>query len=163
MTSIILHHPEGRVDLQQRRVLAQTLTDAVLTIECGQMLEAARVGFQVHFRSLPMDCMGIGGRLIVDMPVDILLLDVAVMDAAWTRQDRAMVINGLFAALAHGLGVEHPSPTWWIQFRIIEEGSWGSRGGALSILDLLETGAFTPQRAEAIRRHHQASGGAQSA
>jgi hypothetical protein len=163
MTSIILHHPEGRVDLQQRRVLAQTLTDAVLTIECGQMLEAARVGFQVHFRSLPKDCMSIGGRLIVDLPVDILLLDVAVMDAAWTRQDRAMVINGLFAALAHGLGVEHPSPTWWIQFRIIEEGSWGSRGGALSILDLLETGAFTPQRAEAIRRHHQASGGAQSA
>jgi hypothetical protein len=163
MTSIILHHPEGRVDLQQRRVLAQTLTDAVLTIECGQMLEAARVGFQVHFRSLPMDCMGIGGRLFVDMPVDILLLDVAVMDAAWTRQDRVMVIDGLFAALAHGLGVEHPSPTWWIQFRIIEEGSWGSRGGALSILDLLETEAFTPQRAEAIRRHHQASGGAQSA
>jgi phenylpyruvate tautomerase PptA (4-oxalocrotonate tautomerase family) len=155
MTSIVLHHPEGRVDLQQRRALAQSLTDAVLKVECGQMLEASRVGFQVHFRSLPMDCVAIGGRLIVDMPVDILLLDVAVMDAAWTRQDRELVIDGLFAALARGLGVEHPSPTWWIQFRVIEEGSWGSRGGALSILDLLDTGAFSPQRAESIRRHIQ--------
>ena len=155
MTSIILYHPEGRVDLQQRRILAQTLTDAVLTIECGQMLEAARIGFQVHFRPMPQDCMAIGGRLLVDAPADILLLDVAVMDAAWTRVDRARVIDALFASLTRGLGVERPSPTWWIQFRVIEEGSWGSRGGALSILDLLKTGAFSPQRAESIRRHIQ--------
>jgi hypothetical protein len=162
MTSIILHHPEGRVDLQQRRVLAQTLTDAVLTIECGQMLEAARIGFQVHFRPLPKDCMAIGGRLLIDAPADILLLDVAVMDAAWTLHDRKRVIDALFAALSRGLGVEKPSPTWWIQFRVIKEGSWGSRGGALSILDLLETGAFSLERAEVVRRFHQASHGAQS-
>lgn len=157
MTSITVTYPEGRIDLTQRRLLAQTLTDAVLTIECGQMLEAARVGFQVHFRALPRDCMAIGGRLLVDGAADILLLDVAVMDAAWTRQDRERVIDALFAALAHGLGVEQPSPAWWIQFRVIEEGSWGSRGGALSILDLLDTGAFSPDRADAIRRTLEAS------
>jgi phenylpyruvate tautomerase PptA (4-oxalocrotonate tautomerase family) len=162
MTSITVTYPEGRIDLQQRRSLAQSLTDAVLTIECGQMLEAARIGFQVHFRAMPQDCMAIGGRLLVDAPADILLLDVAVMDAAWTPQDRAQVIDALFAALARGLGVEHASPTWWIQFRVIEEGSWGSRGGALSILALLETGAFTPQRAESIRRHIQEAGVASS-
>lgn len=162
MTTIILHHPENRLDLQQRRILAQSLTDAVLTVECGQTLEAARIGFQVHFRPLPADCMAIGGRLLVDAPADILLLDVAVMDAAWTREDRERVIDALFAALAHGLGVERPSPTWWIQFRVIEEGSWGSRGGALSILDLLETGAFTSERAESIRSHIQKSGASPS-
>lgn len=150
MTTITVHHPEGRIDVHQRRVLAQTLTDAVLTVECGQMLEPARVGFQVHFRSLPVDCMAIGGRLLADAPADILVLDVAVMDAAWTRQDRKRVINALFAALARGLGMDQPSPTWWIQFRVIEEGSWGSRGGVLSIVDLLGTGAFTPERADAI-------------
>ena len=38
-------------------------------------------------------------------------------------------------------------------FRIIEEGNWGSRGGVLSFLDLLDHGAsvFTPERAAAIR------------
>jgi hypothetical protein len=45
-----------------------------------------------------------------------------------------------------------PSPAWWINFRIIE-GSWGSRGGVLSFLDLLEHGAshFSPERTAAIR------------
>jgi phenylpyruvate tautomerase PptA (4-oxalocrotonate tautomerase family) len=150
MTTITVQYPEGRIDVRQRRVLAQTLTDAVLTIECGQMLEPARVGFQVHFRSLPADCMAIGGRLLADAPADILVLDVAVMDAAWTHHDRRRVIDALFAALARGLGVDQPSPTWWIQFRVIEEGSWGSRGGVLSIVDLLGSGAFTPERADAI-------------
>lgn len=152
MTSITVHHSEGRIDLEQRRVLARTLTDAVLTVECGHMLEPARIGFQVHFRPLPADCLAIGGRLLSDAPADIMVLDVAVMDAAWTRADRKAVIDALFAALASALGMTHPSPTWWIQFRVIEEGSWGSRGGALSILDLLATGAFTSERAEAIRR-----------
>jgi hypothetical protein len=153
MTSITIAYPEGRIDLTQRRVLAQSLTDAVLTVECGQMLEPARIGFQVHFRPLPLDCMAIGGRLLIDAPADIMVLDVAVMDAAWTRADRKAVIDALFGALAQGLGMEQPSPAWWIQFRVIEEGSWGSRGGPLSILDLLETGAFSPTRVDEIRRH----------
>jgi hypothetical protein len=117
------------------------------------VLEPARIGFQVHFRPLPLDCMAIGGRLLADAPADVLVIDVAVMDAAWVRQDRKRVIDGLFIALACGLGVETPSPTWWIQFRVIDEGSWGSRGGVLSILDLLATGAFAPERALDIRRH----------
>jgi hypothetical protein len=44
-----------------------------------------------------------------------------------------------------------PSPTWWVTFQIIDEGSWGSRGGVLSILQLLDSGAFTAERIEAIR------------
>ena len=56
-------------------------------------------------------------------------------------------------ALAEACGMKTPSPAWWINFRIIEEGSWGSRGGVLSFLDLLEHGAshFSPERAAAIR------------
>ncbi|MEH2549487.1 hypothetical protein V1283_006132 [Bradyrhizobium sp. AZCC 2262] len=40
-----------------------------------------------------------------------------------------------------------------INFRVIEEGSWGSRGGVLSFLDLLDHGAshFSPERTAAIR------------
>jgi hypothetical protein len=46
-----------------------------------------------------------------------------------------------------------PSPAGWINFRVIEEGSWGSRGSVLSFLDLLEHGAsqFSPERTAAIR------------
>ena len=58
------------------------------------------------------------------------------------------MIRNLFAALAEACGLEKPSPAWWINFRVIDEGNWGSRGGVLSFLDLLDQGpsAFAPER-----------------
>ncbi len=151
MTMITVRHPQDRIDSTKRSTLAQSLTDAVLKVECGQILPAARAGFQVCFQALPEDAMAIGGKLICDAPADVLFIDIAVMDGAWSTDDRRQVIQNVFAALCNGLDVPAPSPTWWINFRIIPEGSWGSRGGVLSILDLLSTGAFTDQKAAEIR------------
>ncbi|HUG21388.1 hypothetical protein [Piscinibacter sp.] len=36
--------------------------------------------------------------------------------------------------------------------RAIDEGSWGSRGTVLSVLDLLASGVFTPERVAEIRK-----------
>ncbi|MEV7864935.1 hypothetical protein AB0P17_02250 [Streptomyces sp. NPDC088124] len=44
-----------------------------------------------------------------------------------------------------------PSPTWWVTFRVIDEGSWGSDGGVLSVLSLLGSGVFTKEKVKAIR------------
>ena len=54
---------------------------------------------------------------------------------------------------ADAVVMKAPSPSWWINFRVIEEGNWGSRGGVLSFKDLLDQGsaAFPPERAAAIR------------
>ncbi|MDX3102645.1 hypothetical protein ACIBO5_40465 [Nonomuraea angiospora] len=38
-----------------------------------------------------------------------------------------------------------------MNFRVIEDGSWGSGGRVLSILDLLDSGVFTEERAKAVR------------
>lgn len=40
---------KGRLDLEQRRRPAESLTVAVLVPEVGQFAPAARFGFQVHF------------------------------------------------------------------------------------------------------------------
>ena len=77
MTWIAVHAPEGRITAAQRTELARTLTDAVLTVEVGQMSEIARAGFQVHFRELPADRMAIGGKLLSEHPTDALMVDVA--------------------------------------------------------------------------------------
>ena len=153
MTIITVTAPAGRLSLAQRRRLAETLTDAVLEPEVGQHAPAARVGFQVHFHDLPVDCMAIGGRLLSDQdtPPDIMTVNIAVMNAAWPAQVRAEVIGNVLARLAEACEMPAPAPTWWINFEIIDEGSWGARGGVLSILQLLETGVFTPQRSNAIR------------
>ena len=45
-----------------------------------------------------------------------------------------------------------PLPTWWVTFEVIDEGSWGSSGSVLSILDLLNSGVFTKERVDAIRK-----------
>ncbi len=153
MTIITVSAPEKRLSLSQRRRLAETLTDAVLEPEVGQPASAARVGFQVHFRELPADCMAIGGKLLSDQTPsrDIMTVNIAVMNAAWPAEVRERVIRGVLARLAEACDMPAPSPTWWVTLQIIDEGSWGSRGGVLSIHELLDSGAFTGERIKAIR------------
>lgn len=153
MTIITVNTPKGRLGPDQRRELAETLTDAVLVPEVGQHAPAARAGFQVHFVERERDMMAIGGRLLADSAPDrdVMVIDVAVMDAAWQRDVRAEVIERVLAALATVCGLEKPSPAWWVNFRVIDEGSWGSSGGVLSVLALLDSGVFTAERARAVR------------
>ncbi|MGJ5893000.1 tautomerase enzyme [Streptomyces sp. V2] len=153
MTIITVNTPEGRLSLDQRRVLAETLTDAVLVPEVGHFEPAARPGFQVRFVEHSTDRMAIGGRLLADIgaELDVMILDVAVMDGDWPREVRAEVIARLLAALAEACGLAEPSPGWWVNFRVIDEGSWGSGGRVTSILSLLATGVFTEEKAKAIR------------
>jgi hypothetical protein len=82
---------------------------------------------------------------------DAMVIDVAVMAGDWRQEVRAEVIERVLAAMAAACEVDEPSPAWWVNFRVIDEGSWGSSGGVLSILTLLESGVFTPEKAAAIR------------
>ncbi|MFE1946725.1 4-oxalocrotonate tautomerase family protein [Streptomyces massasporeus] len=153
MTVITVNSPKGRLSPEQRRTLAGTLTDAVLVPEVGRFAPAARVGFQVHFTEREPDMMAIGGRLLADAgpDADAMVIDVTVMDGDWRRDVRAEVIERVLAALADACGLPEPSPAWWVTFRVIDEGSWGSRGTVLSVLSLLDTGVFTEEKAEAVR------------
>ncbi|MGW0460246.1 tautomerase family protein [Streptomyces tendae] len=153
MTVITVNAPKGRLSREQRARLAESLTDAVLVPEVGQFIPAARVGFQVHFAEREADMIAIGGTLLADAaePVDAMVIDVAVMNADWDDEVRGEVIHRILAAMTEACGLAEPSPTWWVNFRVIDERSWGSRGGVLSILDLLDSGVFTPDRAAAIR------------
>ena len=159
MTIITVNTPRGRLGGDARRVLATTLTDAVLIPEVGQEFEPARVGFQVWFREFDLDAVAIGGHLLSDRTewLDVTTVDIAVMDGAWPVTLRGEVITRVLRALADAVGVESPSAAWWVTFRTIDEGSWGSRGGPLSILSLLDSGAFSVERASAIRRAVAAS------
>ncbi|MFF7884137.1 4-oxalocrotonate tautomerase family protein [Streptomyces sp. NPDC020794] len=153
MTVITVNSSKGRLDQGQRRKLAETLTDAVLVPEVGQFAPAARIGFQVHFVEREPDMMAIGGRLLADIgqELDVMLVDVAVMDGDWRPEVRAEVIERLLAALADACGLPAPSPAWWVNFRVIDEGSWGSSGGVASILALLASGVFAEEKAKMIR------------
>lgn len=153
MTVITVNTPQGRLSLEERRTLAETLTDAVLVPEVGQFAPAARAGFQVHFVEHEPDRMAIGGRLLADSGagLDVMVIDVAVMDGDWRREVRAAVIERILAALAEACGLPGPSPAWWVNFRVIDDGSWGSSGGVLSILSLLDSGVFTDEKVKAIR------------
>lgn len=153
MTVITVNTVTDRLSRDQRRILAETLTDAVLVPEVGQFAPAARAGFQVHFVEREPDMMAIGGKLLADAgpEPDVMVIDVAVMDADWSQHVRAQVIERVLAAITNASGLEKPSPAWWVNFRVIDEGSWGSSGGVLSILSLLDSGVFTAEKAKAIR------------
>jgi phenylpyruvate tautomerase PptA (4-oxalocrotonate tautomerase family) len=153
MTVITVNAPAGRFTTDQRRTLAQTLTDAVLVPEVGQFEPAARVGFQVHFRDYQPDQIALGGLLVTDFPEapDVMVIDLAVMDADWGQEVREVVITRLLRAMADACDLPDPQPAWWVTFRVIDEGSWGAGGGVLSVLSLLDSGVFTPERSDAIR------------
>ena len=154
MTIVTVTTPEGRLSPTQRRELAETLTDAVLAPEVGQFAPPARIGFQVHFVERTPDRMAIGGKLVSDQtpPPDVATIDICVMDAAWPTTVRKQVTENVLAAMAKACSMTTPSPAWWTTFRTIDEGSWGSRGSVLSILDLLASGVFTPERVAEIRK-----------
>ncbi|MFI1422288.1 hypothetical protein ACH4VX_30845 [Streptomyces sp. NPDC020731] len=76
---------------------------------------------------------------------------VAVMDGDWRQEVRTVVIERVLAAPADACDMSKPSPTWWVDFRVIDEGSWGSSGGVLSVLSLLDSGVFTDEKVKAIR------------
>ncbi|MDM7489351.1 hypothetical protein QT969_13785 [Rhodococcus sp. CSLK01-03] len=152
MTVVTVNAPVGRLSVEQRRELAVTLTDAVLVPEVGAQVDAARAGFQVHFVERASDSIAIDGTLVSDRPSDPMQIDIAVMDGDWSQSVRTAVIERVFAALSAAMRVEAPAPTWWVNFRVIDEGSWGSRGGVLSIHSLLDQGVFTAEKAAAIRR-----------
>jgi phenylpyruvate tautomerase PptA (4-oxalocrotonate tautomerase family) len=153
VTIITVNTPTGRLSQEQRRTLAETLTDAVLVPEVGQFAPPARVGFQVHFVERQPDMMAIGGRLLADIApdADVMVIDVAVMDGDWQQEVRTAVIERILAAMADASDMSKPSPTWWVNFRVIDEGSWGSSGGVLSALSLLDSGVFTEEKVKAIR------------
>lgn len=154
MTIVTVTTPEGRLSPEQRRQLAESLTDAVLVPEVGQFAPPARIGFQVHFAERTPDRMAIGGKLLSDLPAgaaDVATIDICVMDAAWPKEVRKQVTENVLAAMAKACGLDKPSPAWWTTFRTIDEGSWGSRGTVLSILDLLTSGVFTTERIAEIR------------
>ncbi|MFI9833463.1 tautomerase enzyme [Streptomyces sp. NPDC051913] len=136
MTVITVHAPKGRLTLEQRRRPAEPLTDAVPVPEVGRFAPPARAGFQVHFVEREPDMTAIGGRLPADAGpgLDVMVIDVTVMDGDW-----------------RACGLPEPWPAWWVTFRVVVEGSWGSSGGVLSIPSLLESGVFTEEKAKAIR------------
>lgn len=107
----------------------------------------------MHFVEREPDMMAIGGRLLADtgQRLDVMVIDVAVMDGDWRREVRAEVIERVLAAMAEACGLPEPSPAWWVNFRVIDEGSWGSSGGVLSVLSLLDSGVFTEEKIKAIR------------
>ncbi|RRJ64945.1 tautomerase enzyme [Paenibacillus oralis] len=153
MTMIAVHYPEGRITLEQRRLLAESLTDAVLIPEVGQFCPPARDGFQVRFAEYSAEHMAIGGKLLADGPErDIITVNILVMDGDWPNEVRKEVLENILDCLGKVLEVPEPPPTWWVSFQVIEEGSWGSRGGVLSILDLLDSGVFTEEKIKAIRQ-----------
>jgi hypothetical protein len=147
MTFIHVMTPQGRFNAGERRILAKSLTDAVLMPEVGRPVPEVPGPFPRtaarHDRAWRRTAQRQAERRH----------GVVVMDCCWTREDREAVIRNVFAALTEALGMKAPSPGWWINFRIIEEGCWGSRGGVLSFHDLLDQGgaAFPPERAAAIR------------
>ena len=155
MTMIRVDTLKGRFHLEERKLLAQKLTDAVLIPEIGHFVEEARIGFQVVFTEYDPEYMAVSGKLLSDLqPVpDNINVNILVMDGAWSKEVRATVLENIANALAEVSGGPEPLNSWKVTLQIIDEGSWGTGKGVLSIFDLFSSGVFTPEKMNAIREN----------
>lgn len=155
MTIINVNTLEGRFTIDEKRMLAEKLTDAVMIPEIGQFVAAARVGFQVTFTEFKSENMVVSGKLLSDldpMP-DNINVHVLVMDGDWTVPVRQAVIENIAKALAEVSGLSEPLNSWKSTFQVIDEGSFGTGSGVLSILDLLNSGVFSEEKRQAVINH----------
>lgn len=155
MTIINVNTLEGRFTIDEKRMLAEKLTDAVMIPEIGQFVAAARVGFQVTFTEFKSENMVVSGKLLSDldpMP-DNINVHVLVMDGDWTVPVRQAVIENIAKALAEVSGLPEPLNSWKSTFQVIDEGSFGTGAGVLSILDLLNSGVFSEEKRQAVINH----------
>lgn len=117
----------------------------------GHRVIAARMTVSSWVAMTSSGVMSRLARHIATLPSTAATTSVARRDAAWPKPLRRQVIERVLAAMSEACGMDVPSPGWWVTFRVVDDGSWGSRGTVLSILDLLGSGVFTPPRAEEIR------------
>src|SRR5689334_17696254 len=112
MTVITVNTKKDRRSRELRRTLAESLTDVELVPDIRLFAPAARHGFHVHFVEREQDMMAIGGRLLADAgpEPDVMVIDVAVMDADWRQEVRTQVIERVLAAMADACGLTEPSP-----------------------------------------------------
>lgn len=155
MTMINVNTLKGRFKLEERQLLAQKLTDAVLVPEIGHFVEGARIGFQVIFTEHDPDYMAVSGKLLSDLsPIpDNINVNILVMDGAWTKDVRSKVLSNIANALATVSGIPEPLNSWKVTLQVIDEGSWGTGKGVLSIFDLFASGVFTQEKMDAIREN----------
>lgn len=155
MTIINVNTLEGRFSIEEKSLLAEKLTDAVMIPEIGQFVPEARIEFQVIFSEFKPENMAVSGKLLSDIsPVpDNINVHILVMDGAWTKTVRKSVIENIANALADVSGIDKPLNSWKSTFQVIDEGSFGTGPGVLSILSLLESGVFSAEKKSSVLNH----------
>lgn len=157
MTVVRVLSEPGRLDDAVRGDLAESLTKAVLDVEVGNDSPVVRPGVMVLFNEKETNQWAVGGRFDETYVAGggRLLVTVQAMEGVWSKERRAQLLERISGAVRDALRLGDDRSvlgTCWILFSEISEGSWGAFGGPLSLLDLLEPGGFTGDRAWDARK-----------
>jgi phenylpyruvate tautomerase PptA (4-oxalocrotonate tautomerase family) len=142
MPLVRLTYPRGALTLDQKRAIAESLTEIVLDAEVDAVTEAGRMVTVVHFNEAAPDDWAVGGTLrsAAARPPNHFIVDLVVLQGLLEGDRRSDVHRRVTEAFQDALGGEAADPMLslrvWVLVHEVREGSWGAGGRTISALDV---------------------------
>jgi len=159
MTVVRVTSLEGALRAEDRRLLGEKLTAAVLEVETGKDTPESRPGVMVQFEELPELSWFHGGKAAEDLyeKQGIFGVTAIVMQGPWTSALKAELSSRLAAALRDVARVPEKHAIW-ITVHEVPDGAWSVNGRTVRIEQLIW--AFESDRQATIRALLESTDGA---
>jgi phenylpyruvate tautomerase PptA (4-oxalocrotonate tautomerase family) len=142
MPLVRLTYPRGALTPDQKRSIAQSLTEAVLDAEVDAVTDAGRMVTVVHFNEATADDWAVGGQLrstAAGAP-NHFIVDLIVLEGLLENGRKAECHRRVTEAFEKALGGGDPMLPLrvWVLVHEVPEGSWGAGGRTVSALDVAQ-------------------------
>ena len=132
--------PSGALLPDQKRALAESLTQIVLDAEVDAVTEAGRMVTIIHFNEVEHDNWAVGGKLSAAASggPNHFIVDLVVLEGLLEGERRSDVHRRVTAAFQDAFTTPEPMLPLrvWVLVHEVREGSWGAGGQTISALDV---------------------------
>lgn len=143
MPLVRLTYPRGALTPEQKRRIAEALTEIALDAEVDAVTDAGRMVTVVHFNEAAADDWAVGGQLrstAAGAPnhfiVDLIVLE-GLLEGARRSDVHRRVTEAFQKAFGDGADPMLPLRVW-VLVHEVREGAWGAGGQTVSALDVAQ-------------------------
>ena len=143
MPIIRVYYPQGALDSEKKAVLAQRLTDVLITMEGGAGTRGGRAFASILMTEVPPDSWWVGGHLDGTFLAKAgkFLVDVSIPEGYMNGAHKTEVHASVNAAIVDVTG-HHADPdagaSVLVVIHEVPEGNWGADGKTISLGDIAE-------------------------
>ena len=144
MPLVRITYPRGALTPDQKRQIAEALTEAVLEAEVDTVTDAGRMVTVVHFNESAADDWAVGGQLrstAAGAPPNHFIVDLVVLEGLLENDRKSRCHRRVTEVFQNVFGpaADPMLPLRvWVLVHEVREGSWGAGGTTISALDVAQ-------------------------